>query len=150
MTYIFPISVVTCRSTTTETLQQKLNVKGKKTNLSLTTLQGENEPVECSMNSLLVSDVHQENSVEIPMVYSTPSLPVSRENIPKQDVTRWPHLKGVTIPQFEAEIALLIVGNVPQLLQPQEIRKSENRGPRATKIVLGWVLDSCLRRDMLK
>ena len=150
MTYIFPISVVTCCSTTTETLLQKLNVKGKKTNLSLTTLQGENEPVECSMNSLLVSDVHQENSVEIPMVYSTPSLPVSRENIPKQDVTRWPHLKGVTIPQFEAEIALLIVGNVPQLLQPQEIRKSENRGPRATKIVLGWVLNSCLRRDMLK
>ena len=115
MTYIFPISVVTCCSTTTEILLQKLNVKGKKTNLSLTTLQGENEPVECSMSSLLVSDVHQENSVKIPMVYSTHGLPVSRENIPKQDVNRWPHLKGVTIPQFEAEIALLIVGDVPQL-----------------------------------
>ena len=115
MTYIFPISVVTCCSTTTETLLQKLNVKGKKTNLSLTTLQGENEPVECSMSSLLVSDVHQENSVEIPVVYSTHGLPVSHENIPKQDVNRWPHLKGVTIPQFEAEIALLIVGDVPQL-----------------------------------
>ena len=115
MTYIFPISVVTCCSTTTETLLQKLNVKGKKTNLSLTTLQGENEPVECSMSSLLGSDVHQENSVEIPMAYSTHGLPVSRENIPKRDVNRWPHLKGVTIPQFEAEIALLIVGDVPQL-----------------------------------
>ena len=146
MTYIFPISVVTCCSTTTETLLQKLNVKGKKTNLSLTTLQGENEPVECSMSSLLVSDVHQENSVEIPMVYSMHGLPVSCENIPKQDVNRWPHLKGVTIPQFEAEIALLIVGDVPQLWQPQEIRKSENRGPCA----LGWVLNSRLRRDMLK
>ena len=42
-------------------------------------------------------------------------LPVSREKIPKRDVNRWPHLKGVTIPQFEAEIALLIVGDVPQL-----------------------------------
>ena len=102
------------------------------------------------MSSLLVSDVHQENSVETPMVYSTPSLPVSRENIPKQDVNRWAHLKGVTKPQFEAEIALLIIGDVPQLLQPQEIKKSENRGPCATKIVLGWVLNSRLRRDMLK
>ena len=102
------------------------------------------------MISLLVSDVHRENSVEIPMVYSTPSLPISRENTPKQDVNRWPHLKGVTIPQIEAEIALLIVSNVPQLLQRQEIRKSENRGPFATKIVLGWVLNSHLRRDMLK
>ena len=45
----------------TETLLQKLNIKRKKTNLSLTTLHGENEPIKCSMISLLVSDLHQEN-----------------------------------------------------------------------------------------
>ena len=135
----------------TETLLQKLNIKGKKTNLSLTTLQGENEPIKCSMISLLVSDLHQENSFEIPMVYSRPSLPVSRETLATQeDVNRWPHLKGVTIPQIEAEIGLLIGSDVPQLLQPQEIRKSENGGPFATKTVLGWVLNGPLGRDTPK
>ena len=75
------------------------------------------------MISLLVSNLQQENSFEIPMVYSRTSLPFSHETIAKQGVNRWPHLKRVTIPQIEAEIGLLIGSDVPQLLQPQEIER---------------------------
>ena len=64
----------------------------------------------------------------------------------KQDVDLWPHLKGVTIPHIDAEIG----SDVPQLLQPQEISKSENGGPLATKTVFGWVLKGPLGRNSPK
>lgn len=113
----------------TERLLQKLNSKGLKTELTLTTLQGKDAPVECSMTSLLVSDLSQENNIEIPMVYSRPSLQINIDAIAKQeDVDRWPHLKGIPISHIDAEIGVLMGSDVPQLLQPQGIRKSENRG----------------------
>ena len=76
------------------------------------------------------------------MVYSRPSLPVSTNAIGTQeDVTRWPHLKGITVPNIEAEIGLLIGSDVPQVLQPIEVRESKNGGPFATRTVFGWVLN---------
>ena len=54
------------------------------------------------------------------------------------------------IPHIEAEISLLIGSDVPQSLQPHEIRKSENGGPFATKTVLGWILNGPLGRDTPK
>lgn len=100
----------------TESLLEKLNSKGKKTTLSLTTLQGENAPTECSLVSLQVSDLNQENVVELPMVYSRPSLPIPSDAIAQQediDHSR-PYVKGIDIPHIEAEIGLLIRSDVPQ------------------------------------
>ena len=52
------------------------------------------------MISLLVSDL-QENSVEIPTVYSRSSVPISIANIAnhskQEDVNLWPYLTGVTM-----------------------------------------------------
>jgi len=57
-------------------LLQKLNFKGTKTKLSVTTLQGENEPIECSIVSLEAFDLSKNNIVQLPKVYSRPSLPI--------------------------------------------------------------------------
>ena len=62
----------------TEGLLEKLKCKGTKTKLSLTTLQGENEPIECSLVSLEACDLSKDNTVQLPRVYSRPTLPIPR------------------------------------------------------------------------
>ena len=132
----------------TEALQNQLNVSGSSTNLPLTTIQGENTPVQCSLVSLVVSDLNDMNHVDLPMVYSRPSLPISPDAIGKEeDIHRWPHLKGLSLPEIDAEIGLLLGSDVPEALQPIEVRPSENGGPFATKTVFGWVLNGPLGRS---
>ena len=131
----------------TDALLRKLNAKGVKTTLSLTTMQTTNEAIECSLVNLEVSDLSDLNIIELSMVYSRPSLPVSTNAIGTQeDVDRWPHLKGITVPNIEEEIGLLIGSNVPQVLQPVEVREGKNGGPFATHTVLGCVLNGPLGR----
>ena len=135
----------------TEDLLEQLELKGMKTKLSLTTLQGENTPIECSLVSLEAFDLSEENAVQLPMVYSRPSLPISPDAIASQeDVVRWPYLKGIKLPRIEAEIGLLIGSDVPEALQPKETRESQNGGPFATRTTLGWVINGPLSRDKLK
>ena len=135
----------------TESLLRQLNVEGSKTKLSLTTLQGNNEPADCSVVTLEVFDLNQENCVELPAVYSRADLSIRLEAIAKQeDVDRWSHLNGIEIPHIDADIGLLIRSDVPQALQPNEFRASENGGPFATRTVLGWVLNGPLGRDHQK
>ena len=99
----------------TEGLLQELNMEGKKTKLSLTTIQNENVPTHCSVVNLEIFDLNKRNLVELPKVYSTPSLPISTSCIGKQDdVERWPHLKGINIQNINADIGLLIGSDVPR------------------------------------
>ncbi|KAK3735155.1 hypothetical protein QZH41_020254, partial [Actinostola sp. cb2023] len=135
----------------TKELMRKLDVKGKATSLSLTTMQIANKQIECSLVSLEVTNLSNSNRVKLPMVYSRSSLPVSTDTIGTQeDVDRWPHLKGIKIPSIEAEIGLLIGSDAPQILQPKEVRESDNGGPYATRTVLGWVLNGPLGREKNK
>ncbi|KAK3710896.1 hypothetical protein QZH41_016322 [Actinostola sp. cb2023] len=60
------------------------------------------------------------------------------------------HILGIKIPSIEAEIGLLIGSDAPQILQPKEVRESENGGPYATLTVLGWVLNGPLGREKNK
>ena len=122
----------------TEDLLKKLNAKGERATLSLTTMGKSNETIECSFVNLEVSDIGNQNLIELPMVYSRPSLPVSTAAIGTQeDVNRWPHLKGIDVPRIEAAIGLLIGSDVPQAMQPKEVRESKNEGPFAMRTVLG-------------
>ena len=129
----------------TDALLRKLDAKGAKTTLSLTTMQRTNEAIECSLINLEVSDLSDLNVIELPMVYSRPIPPVSTNAIGTQeDANRWLHLKGITVPDIEAEIGLLIGSDIPQVLQPMEVRESKNSGPFATHTVFGWVLNGPL------
>ena len=135
----------------TEDLLKKLNAKGERATLSLTTMGKSNETIECSLVNLEVSDIGNQNLIELPMVYSRPSLPVSTVAIGTQeDVNRWPHLKGIDVPRIEAEIGLLIDSDVPQAMQPTELRESKNGGPFAMRTVLGWMLSGPLGRKDTK
>ena len=107
----------------TERLIRQLGIEGKKSTLSLTTLETTNALTECSIVNLEILDLNEEHTVELPKVFSRPSLPISRENIANQHhVDRWPHMKGIKIPSIDAEAGLLIGSDVPEVLQPREVR----------------------------
>ena len=132
----------------TESLLKQIGHRGINTSLSLTTMQGEGTPIECSLVELEICHLNNQNKVELPKVYSTPSLPIRSECIGKQeDVERWPHLEGISIPHIDAEIGLLIGSDVPEILQPHEVRISENGGPFVSRTLLGWVLNGPLGRE---
>ncbi|KAK3745210.1 hypothetical protein QZH41_004249 [Actinostola sp. cb2023] len=129
----------------TEELMQKLGIKGRKTNLSLTTVQSKNAAVECRLLNLEVFDLKQENQIDLPNVYSMHKLPVSSADIAtRQDIDRWPHLKGIELTAIDADVGLLIGCDVPEALQPQDIRISQNGGPYATRTLLGWTVNGPL------
>ena len=131
----------------TEKLLNRLGLEGRQSKISLATLRGTNEPVRCSLVDLQVFDLNEENMVEISSVYSTPSRPVNKEDMAsREDMDRWPHLNGVEVPAIDAEIGLLIGSNVPQVLQPREIRVGEHGGPYPTKTLLGWTVNGPLGR----
>ena len=132
----------------TDKLLKRLNEPGRKTRLSLTTMLGVSNPIECSVVRLEIFDLDNQNCVELPNVYSTPNLPIRPECIGKQeDVERWPHLTGIAIPHIDAEIGLLIGSDAPEIMQPREMRMSEDGGPFATKTLFGWVLNGPLSRE---
>jgi len=82
------------------------------------------------ISDLVVSDLDENVYVSIPMLYTRPKIPISRDDIPTQDdVDQWPHLQGVFIPHVDAEIGLLIANDVPEALNPLEIKHSEEGGP---------------------
>ena len=114
--------------------------------MSLTTLQHEDCTANCSLISLEVFDLDDDNMVEIPMVFSTERLPISESSIPQyEDVDRWPYLKDVTLQRIDAPIGLLIGNNVPKALKPKEVKECNGKGPYAVRTIFGWMVNGPLR-----
>ena len=123
----------------TESLVRKLGVEGTKVKISLSTLEKKNSRVESYLiRDLVVSDLDENDFVSLPALYTRPEIPVCEEDIPTQEhVDQWPHLGGVFIPHVDCEIGLLIVSDVPETLDPVEIRHSVNGGPYASRTRIG-------------
>ena len=76
-------------------LMERLMVVGKKTRLKLTTMDSSKDVDTALVNDLVVSDLDENVAILLPEVLSRPAMPVSRDEIPKQeDVERWSHLQG--------------------------------------------------------
>ena len=98
------------------------------------------------MQNLEVKDLDEIYGMELPVLYTREEIPVSQNDIPSQeDVDRWPHLNGVYLPTVNAEIGLLIASDVPEALDPLEVKNSQHGGPCATRTRLGsMVLQSAI------
>ena len=85
--------------------------EGKKTALSLTTLEKQNSMIESPIVSLELSDLRGENHISVKMVFSTPELPATTRNRPtQQDINKWPHLSNIQIDQIDGEVSWVING----------------------------------------
>ena len=132
----------------TERLAQQLGVKGKEAKISLTTMEKTDSLIDCSvLTDLNVSDIDENCLIPLPVVFTTKEIPIAKNEIPNQDdVDEWSYLRGVHLSEIDAEIGLLIGSNVPQALEPIEFRNSQDRGPYATRTVLGWTINGPLSR----
>ena len=126
-----------------ESLVRKLGVEGTKVKVSRSTLEKKNGRVESYLiRDLVVSGLDENDFVSLPALYTRPEIPVPTQ----EDFDQWPHPDDVFIPQVDAEIGLLIVSDVPETLDPVEIRHSENGGPYASRTRCGWAVNGPLGR----
>ena len=131
-----------------EELKDQLHIDGVKTRLSLTTLEKANSPVECDVVQLEIYDMNECHMIELPTVFSRPTLPISPDDIPRQeDLDRWPHLKELKIPNINAPVGLLIGNGNPNVLEPKKIISSKDGGPYAVETMLGWTINGPLSRE---
>nr|XP_058944749.1 uncharacterized protein LOC131772813 [Pocillopora verrucosa] len=124
-------------------LLRRLRVCGKEMRLKLTTMDSCNDVDSLVVTNLEVADLDENVVFSLPEVLSRPSMPVVKDEIPKQeDVDRWPHLQGyVYLAELNSEVDLLIGANVPEALQPREVVPASDGGPYATRVDLGWVIN---------
>ena len=94
-------------------------------------------------SGLVVSDLDG-NFVPLREVYSRPTMPVSKDEVPKQEyVDRWPHLRGVVcLTELNSQVDLLIGSDVPEALQPKEVIPAAGGGPYASEVDFGWLINS--------
>ncbi|XP_015778928.1 PREDICTED: uncharacterized protein LOC107356819 [Acropora digitifera] len=130
----------------TEALRKQLGVSGPRTKISLTTLEKKDSLVDSIIVAdLTISDLDENVFIKLPMLYTRPSIPVAREDMPTQeDVDKWPHLSGVHLPRVDAEVGLLITSDVPEVLDPLEVKHSEGGGPYASRTRVGWAVNGPL------
>ena len=131
-----------------EGLAKKLGVAGPRIQVSLSTIEKDSNPTSCFRISPEIMDMDEVNMIELPEVLTKEKLIISTDGISCQDdVLRWPHLSGIQVSEkINAEVELLIGQDVPEALEPSEVRSRHGCGPYATKTKFGWTLNGPLGR----
>lgn len=126
-----------------EALMRKLNLKGRKAQISLSTMGSKSSGSSYMLRNLKISGLTGKWFYDLPeVVYTQKKMPVSTQNmIKKEELAKWPYLDGVTIPRIQAEVELLIGTNASNLLEPWHVINSYGDGPYAIKTLLGWVVN---------
>ena len=129
-----------------ESLIEKLGVKGKPASLSLTTVNS-SESADVELVALEVvavkSGAGRPSVIQLPKVYALPNLPTLENCIASDsDFRKWSHLKDLRLPQVDKSGVTILIGqDVPEALWPLELRKGKEGQPYATRTRLGWSLN---------
>ena len=130
----------------TESLMHRLGNPGKKVHLNLNTMGVPHSMDTYLVNGLEITDLKSENVIKLPGVYTKESIPVSHNHIPTQkDVSQWPHLEGVILPEICGNIELLIGNNVPDVYTPLEVKTGPAGSPHAARTRIGWIVWNMVR-----
>ena len=127
----------------TKELVESIGVLGKPDTFVLTTPDKTASRCETTVVDLEVMGVDRRHVIELPAVYKRPELSIDKENMATaEDNDKWPHLRGLDIPEvYAAEVSLLIGQDVPDALVPLDVRRGSVGEPYATKTMLGWALN---------
>ena len=122
-----------------ESLAKKIGVVGPRIQVSLSTIEKDCNPTSCHRVSLEIIDMHEINLIELPEVLTKEKLNISTDGVACQDdANRWSHLLGIQVPErIDAELELLIGQDVPEALEPSEIRTRHGNERYATKTKFG-------------
>lgn len=121
-----------------EALMRRLNLTGKKSKICLLTMSPKTSVSTYIVNGLEIASLNGTRYYSLPNIYTQKTMPVNTANIIKQkDLTQWPYLEHIEIPEIDSNVELLIGTNASKLLEPWEIVNSQGEGPFAVKTLLG-------------
>ena len=130
-----------------EDLLMKLGVGTRKCQISLATISNVMENCDSAIASLEIMDLDNTVSIDIPQAFVVRKLNISKDAVATQeDVKSWPYLNDLVLPTKleDCTVNLLIGVNIPEALQPEEIRRGENGGSFAVRTKFGWTLNGPL------
>ena len=129
----------------TERTARDLGLTGKEVRLSLSTMTSNDKIIRCRrFNGLQVRGFNSQLNIDLPGVFSRPSIPINRDHIPCAEMLDgWPHLeilRDKLMPKIGCEVGLLIGYDCPRALVTKKvISTSDNSdGPYGLKTDLGW------------
>ena len=124
----------------TDDLFDKLNASGVRTHLQLKTMHGTSYSDSSVVSDLIVTDLHGNNAIRLPKVYTRDVIPVNVSQMVKQ----WQHLRHVAteLPPYlpDIDIGILIGNNCPEALEPLKVVPTVEGGPFATLLRHGWAV----------
>lgn len=133
-----------------EDLLRVLGVSGTNKTINLTTMSEKCNEVQLKVvNNVILTDLCDNNTVTIPVVYTKPShkWPFSKDDLPRlKDLDCFPHLRSVPFNFVDANIDLLVGMNVPSLLKCRQIVERADDEPYASLHLLGWTVNGPINR----
>ena len=123
-------------------LVKTLGIKGKKTSLTLNTINKQEGIEEVEVVNLKVTDEAGVVAHTLDEVYTQQCLPVNEGNIvTEQDLKAYPHLARVPKTEVDLDkVSLLIGQDHAECLLPVEIVEGKAGEPYATRTKLGWTV----------
>ena len=137
-----------------DSIKKNLGVDGRKTEITIKTLNGEQEMKSTVMSGLKVrGDKNEDNKrwLDLPATYTKGELPADVEEVTtREKIEVWDHLKKIAnkVPKlFDIKIGLLIGANTAKAMESQEVIPSKDEGPFAYKPPLSWCVVGPLVKD---
>ena len=124
-------------------LASDLAISGRKTSLTIKTLNGEFISNSTALEDLKVASISEGNKewLPLPRTFTRADLPVDNDITKPSQLRKWKYLENV-INQLtfsdDVSVGLLIGANCTKALEQIEILQSKNGGPYAFKTRLGW------------
>lgn len=125
----------------TEFVANELGVAGRSCTYNLATID-DLKRERASVLELVVSDLQNNVRINLPAVFTKPTLNISSQTMALQcQVNDYPHLRGIKLPEVDnRQIHLLIGQDVPSALDIQDKRTAHDGLPYASKSPFGWTL----------
>ena len=132
-------SVSTNSFVTEDLLRRRLQLKGTKQTLALTTLDRQDRQVQTTSVHLKIAAIDSSAFVTLDSVYTMRDIPIKEVNMgTAQDISKWLHLRDICIPTADATYVMLLIGqDNPYSLLPREVRRRKRGDPYATTSLLG-------------
>ena len=135
-------------------LAESLGVSGRPVHFSLSSINAENILKSGYEVTLNVSALDGDDPIVLDKVWTVDRLPISKQSVPSdEDVSQWPHLKGVKFPRLDGEekvVSILIGNDVPEAHWVYDERRGRRKQPYAVRTPLGWTLLGCLNSSAAK
>ena len=122
---------------------EALGLKGESIEMPIATAREKCTPCKGVVVSLDIAPTHDQDSrITISNVFSSSMLRLSEHSVPARDLQRrWPHLRGLPLPEFKKARPLLLIGSDhPDLIVPIESHFGPEGAPVAVRTKLGWAI----------